>query len=310
MDMRQRRKFYRGVLNHVYQRTIGGEQLFYTIEDCLVFYTIFAVCAKARKITVIQMCIMHNHLHFLSRTNTVQELSDFNDHWSSWFVGEYNRYVGRTRKLLKKNFGSAPKWEDKRVRSCIIYIGNNPVEKQFCRRAADSRWNFLAYINSPNPYSDPIVIRKVSYALRKALKQVDISVNLNLPIKYAQLNRMFAKLTEGEKQQLIDYIITSYWPFDNEELLSYFKSYDSMLAAMDSTTGDDYDINEARDNFSLGAFREMMRYLEMRYPRARIREVTVLPLDEKVKLYNELRHHTSASHVQICNFLHLKAVKR
>ena len=308
--MRKRRKFYRGVLNHVYQRTIGGEQLFYTIEDCLVFYTIFSVCAKSRKITVLQMSLMHNHLHFLSRSNTVQELSDFIDHWSSWFVGEYNRYVGRSGKLLKKNFGSAPKWEDKRVRSCIIYIGNNPVEKQFCRRADESRWNFLAYMHSPNPFSSPLVIRKASYALRKAVKDVDILVKLNLPIKYVQLHRMFAKLSEGEKKQLVDYIITAYWPFNNEELLSYFKSYEAMLAAMDSSTGDDYDINEARDNFSLAAFREMMQHLEKRYSRVRIREVTVLPLDEKMRLYNELRQHTSASHVQICNFLHLKAVKR
>ena len=85
---------------------------------------------------------------------------------------------------------------------------------------------------------------------------------LNRPLKYAQLIRLFGKLSDVEREQLIDYIICSYYPIDNKELLSHFKSYEAMIAAMESTTGDDHDINETRDDFSFHAFAEMSHYLQ------------------------------------------------
>lgn len=307
--MRKRRKFYRGVVNHVYQRTIEGVHLFYTREDCLVFFTILSVCAKGADIQILELCLMHNHVHIIIKSETVQELSGFIDHFLSWFVHEYNTHVGRTGKLFKKNFGSAPKWEEKRLRSSIIYVGNNPVEKHFCEKALEYRWNFLAYRNSPNPFSAKIVKRQLSFEMRKALKIVDNMLALNLPLKYALLNNLMKRLSVNEVEQLTDYIVSSYSPIDYEELESHFKSFGSMIAAMDSTTGDDHDIKEPRDSFSIKSFREIMNYMEKKLPRCKIREVTVLKLDEKILLYRELLSHTTASCQQICNFLHIKTTK-
>lgn len=307
--MRKRRKFYRGVVNHVYQRTIDGVHLFYTREDCLVFFTILSVCAKSAEVQILELCLMHNHIHMIIKSETVQELSGFMDHFLSWFVHEYNTCVGRTGKLFKKNFGSAPKWEEKRLRSAIIYVGNNPVEKHFCEKALEYRWNFLAYRNSPNPFSAKIVKRQLSFEMRKALKIVDNMLALNLPLKYALLNNLMKRLSVNEVEQLTDYIVSSYSPIDYEELESHFKSFGSMIAAMDSTTGDDHDIKEPRDSFSIKSFREIMNYMEKKLPRCKIREVTVLKLDEKILLYRELLSHTTASCQQICNFLHIKTTK-
>ena len=305
-DMSKRRKFYRGVVNHVYQRAIDGFQLFYTREDCLVFFTIFSVCAEIAGIQVLELCLMHNHIHLLLKTETIQELSAFMDHFTSWFVREYNMYVGRKGKLLKKNFGSAPKWDDKKLRSSIIYVGNNPVEKCFCRRASEYRWNFLAYRDTPNPFSQPLLRRNASSSMRKALQEIDAMVSLNLPLKYVQLNRFFEKLNDYESEQLIDYIISSYLPFDYDELESRFNSFDSMLHAMESTTGSEYDINESRDNFSIKVFEEILSYMETKMPRNRVRAITTYTIDEKIALCKEIQSHTSASIQQICSFMHLK----
>lgn len=305
--MRKRRKFYRGVVNHVYQRTCDGFQLFYTIEDCLVFYTIFSVCARSSpNVQVLELSIMHNHIHSMIRTETVQELSSFMDYSSSWFAREYNLFAGRSGRLLKKNFGSAPKWDDKKLRSAIIYVGNNPVEKNFCRKATDSRWNFLAYATSRNPFSKPLIKSESSYEMRRVLKEVDMMVRLNRPLKYVQIVRMVRNLSNEEMQQFIDYVIVSYLPFDYDDLISNFKSYDAMVTAMESTTGSDYDIKEKRDGFSLQAFYEMKGYLEQFMSRHDIRRVTVLPLEQKIKLLYELKEHTSSSEQQICDFLHIK----
>lgn len=307
--MKKKRKFYRGAVNHVYQRTIDGVQLFYCIEDCLVFYTIFAVCSKNDEVVPLELCLMHNHTHALIQCETVQKLSRFVDHYTSWYVQEYNSFIGRRGKLFKKNFGSAPKWDDKRLRSAIIYIGNNPVEKNFCSSARDYRWNFLAYKDNGSPFSEKLVKRNSSYELKKALKEVDSMVSLNLPIKYRQLIRMTRKLNENEFEQLVDYIITAYLPFDYNNLSSHFKSYDSMLLAMDSTTGDDYDIKESRDRFSIMSFREMRTYFLRRMPMYEIRKVTAFSLEDKMVLYKELLENTSATGKQICNFLHIHTEK-
>lgn len=304
--MRKRRKFYRGVVNHVYQRTCDGFHLFYTIEDCLVFYTIFAVCVRSSQVQVLELSIMHNHIHSMVCTDNVQELSDFMDRSSSWFAREYNLFVGRSGRLLKKNFGSAPKWDEKKIRSAIIYVGNNPVEKGFCSTARESRWNFLAYALNRSPFSKPLVKRNVSYELKKVLKEVDVMERLNLPLKYASLIRMTRNLSKEEMEQFVDYVIVSYLPFDYEGLVSHFKSYEDMMIAMDSTTGSEYDIKESRDSFSLASFYEIMEYLEHMMPRHEIRKVTVLPLDRKMKLLYDLKEHTSASEQQICDFLHIK----
>lgn len=307
--MRKRRKFFSGVVNHIYQRTVDGSQLFYCIEDYLVFYTMFSVCAKSADIEPLLLCIMHNHFHCLAKTQNRDKLSNFFDHFTAWYVREYNQHVGRKGKLLKKNFGSAPKWEEKKLRSCIIYIGNNPVEKQFCKRAQDYRWNFIAYAQSANPFSPKIIKSQISYKLSKALKEVDITYSLNLPLKYAQIIRLTKKLNDIEYEQFIDYVISRYLPFDYNELISYFKSYESMLIAMESSTGDEFDIPEPRDTYSLKSFNEMMKHLEKKMPRHQIRRITTLSIDEKIEIYKELQMHTSATGHQICNFLHIKVEK-
>ena len=69
-------------------------------------------------------------------------------------------------------------------------------------------------------------------------------VNLNLPLKYPQIIRITRKLSDKELEQFVDYVIRAYFPFDYAELSSHFKSFDAMLEAMDSTTGDDFDIKE------------------------------------------------------------------
>ena len=284
--------------------------LFYCIEDCLVFYTIFSVCARSADILISGLCLMHNHVHLLAKTENVQTLSAFVDHYTSWYVHEYNTFAGRKGKLFKKNFGSAPKWDEKKLRSAIIYVGNNPVEKHFCKRAIQYRWNFLAYRYSNHPFSEKLDKKKASRELNRVLKEVDVMSDLNLPLKYAQLTRMTRKLSDKELEQFVDYVICAYSPFDYEEASSHFKSFESMLEAMDSTTGDDFDIKEPRDSFSIDSFNQMIRYLQVSIKRSDIRKLTTLPMEKKIEVYHKLNMHTSASPSQICNFLHIKPKKK
>ena len=185
----KRRRFVPEVCMHVYQRTISGFNIFYDLEDFLVFYTIFSVTARMYKGRVVSMCLMYNHVHVLVESESLVELSRFVQRYTSVFTCEYNNDVGRTGSLFRKSYGSAPKKEEKKIRSAIIYLGNNPVEKKLC-----------IYADSPFPFSSDLKVTSRMKALVNACREVDAAFACMRPLNYAQLRRMFGKLSSKEKE--------------------------------------------------------------------------------------------------------------
>ena len=78
-----------------------------------------------------------------------------------------------------------------------------------------------------------------------------------------------------------------------------------MLLAMRSTTGDEFEIKEEKDDFSLSSFQEMMGYMKSNYSIDFINKMIGLPLEDKFKIVIALQANTSASNYQICKFLHI-----
>lgn len=92
---RRLRRFVAGELNHVYQRTLKGFNIFYDRYDYLLYYTVFSVLSRCYGLTVLGLCLMENHIHSLIQTENKDSLSRFMDHCSSVFVREYNFSIGR-----------------------------------------------------------------------------------------------------------------------------------------------------------------------------------------------------------------------
>ena len=128
--MKRRRRFLDGECNHIYQRTLNGFNIFYDQEDYLVFYMILSTSARKFRVRILELCLMVDHIHILLESDSCQEMSGFVRYYSSVFVREYNDSIGRNGQMMYKSFGSAPKKGDKKTRSAIVYIGNNPVEKK------------------------------------------------------------------------------------------------------------------------------------------------------------------------------------
>lgn len=303
--MRKRRKFYSGRVNHIYQRTVNWVNIFYSDEDFLVYYTIFSVCAKSADIIILNLCMMFDHVHFLAITENIQELSGFVDRFASWHVHEYNCNTHRRGKLYHKNFGSAPKWNDKDIRSAINYVGNNPVEKKLCNRAEEYRWNFLAYAISKNPFSEEYIANKASKKLRNVIREAKEMAEQNLPLKYVHLRRMMKGLSSKERQQFVDQVITMYLPFDYQTLIGYFGSYGLMTEAMNSNTGSEFDINEPKDASSHTIFRDIIEYLGKIIAPIDIGKITTLPEQEKNLLAVELKKRFKIGDWQLRKFLHI-----
>ena len=152
----KKRKFVEGELNHTYQRTISGFNIFYEVEDYLVYYTIYSIMAVKYEIMIYGLCLMIDHIHSLCAAGDRERFSRFMSHVANVFVKEFNREHNRTGPLFDGTFGSALKIGLKIIRTAIAYLYNNPVERYLCKWAQEYRWNFLAYGQSPNPFSEPL----------------------------------------------------------------------------------------------------------------------------------------------------------
>ena len=303
----KKRKFVEGGLNHTYQRTVSGFNIFYEIEDYLVYYTIYSIMALKYEVVVYGLCLMIDHIHSLCVAKDRERFSRFMSHVANVFVREYNSEHGRSGALFDRPFGSAIKRGLKLIRTAISYLYNNPVERYLCKYAQEYRWNFLAYGQSPNPFSEPLVLRKSSAALRRAVKEVNASHMDKRHLTYAQLRRLLAPLDEKEKNQLVDHIATRYSVIRYDMLtIKCYDGYQTMLTAINSNAGSEYDIDELKFGHSDVEYRELYRYIHS-HGYISAGDVISLDIDAKLSLYAQMRRNTSANHYQICKFLHMSS---
>ena len=218
---------------------------------------------------------------------------------------EYNSAIGRCGSLFEKRFGSAPKEGRKKLVTAIVYIGNNPVEKKLCMKAEQHKWNFIAYVSSANPFSEKIKLSTASFRLRRSLKMVDWQHKQGIHLNYSLLRILFSDLNHKESSQLTDYIISKYNVIDKQSLIGIFGSYENMLKAIHSTTGSEYDIKEDFSTASDIVYQDITEFITKNLISDDIRRLTVLDLEEKIKVAKRIKAHLGVPSWQICKFLHL-----
>lgn len=294
------RRFECGAFHHVYQRTVNGYNIFYDVEDYLVYYTIFSVMARKYRVRVLGLCLMVDHIHSLIYVNERDAFTKFLSSVTIQFMKEFNRAYGRSGQLFE-TFGSAPKPGIKLLRTAIAYLYNNPVEKYLCSQAQDYRWNFLSYVPTAVP---GIPLRKAAMPLRRALKEVDYTFANGNHISYAQIRRLLKAVPATDKERFIDYIIVRYSVTDYGRLSECYGSYEKALLAINSNAGSEYDIPEVKRIKSDKEFRELHRFVRNNgflHPG----DVICLPDSDKLSFAKAMIYGTSASWIHICKFLHL-----
>lgn len=301
----RKRRFQEGEVHHIYQRTIKKFNIFYDIEDYLVYYTIFAIAARQYRIIVLGLCQMYDHIHMLIKPESRVIMSEFVRQVTSMFAREQNNDVGRKGSLFQARFGSAIKRGSKTVRTAIAYLFNNPVERMLCKRAEEFKWNFLAYAISDHPFSNPINSKTASRKLKRALKEVDLAEAEDRHLRYNQLKRILSGLDYNEQMQLVDHIISIYNPIHYDELIEYYGTYENMITAINSNTGSEYDIKEDRYKFSDMEYVRMSDILRQEEGISELRKITSMGVDEKMRLFEVLRHRVKCSNFPIAKFLHL-----
>ena len=301
---RRKRAFKRHILHHSYQLTADGYLLFYNVSDHLAFFTLFCILARKYDITVLSLCQMPDHIHHATRPDRARQLSDFVGEYTRRFSRESNEVCHRHGPLFESPFGSAVKNGDKKGRSTLLYIGNNPVERRIRKRAVAYRWNYLAYYKNTHPFSDELIIRKASPALRRAVREVDSCFRSGLPLRYSLLQRLFRPIDNRERQQLTDHIISIYNVIDYEQAIRFFGSYEDMIAAMDADTGSEYDINEVFFGKDDSQYARMSAIAGRMYPD--VHDALAASPEERFELLQQLMRETRAAPGQIARFLRMR----
>jgi REP element-mobilizing transposase RayT len=300
------RKFYPDAFQHIYVRALQYFVIFYTMEDRLVYYTIFAVMARKYQVTVLALALMFDHIHHLIKVKDKETMGKFVGVTTSTFAMAYNRDSGRKGPLFWKAFGNASKRKDKEVRSSIAYNYNNSAEKKLFARAEQDRWNFLAYIDSTHPFSKEIDRKSASKKLLGSMDTAFLYHARNEYLDYPVVRRLFQGLEADEQEQLLDFIISLYLPIDKESLLGFYKSYDAMVLAINSNTGKEYDMNEIYDPESHQDFVRMLNLTRRSSFATDPRSIILAPDELKWKIVKTFMDRAGASLNHAKRFLHLE----
>lgn len=292
------------IVVHIYLRAKDKGVIFYDDLDRLVYYCIIAIQARKYGITVLAAAIMFTHVHICAMAASREQIDRFIQESSSEFARIANFEKGRSGKFFARHPGKALKKTSKLIRTNIIYVFNNHVEKRLCTRATGERWSFLAYGRSKWPFSAKL--ERCGVEMRKAMALVRRRAIKRKPLKYSELRRKLSLLSEDERERLKDFIITSYALVDFGAASSFFNGFEAMLTAIDSSTGSEWDIKE---EFCGEDDRTYLRLMEW----ARKNKLcddngTFNPyaMDNatKAKLTNKLLRTTDFSLFQIRKFLH------
>jgi len=302
----ERRRFQEGILNHCYQRTADNGVLFYSCSDHLVHFTIYCILARRHRIKVLALCHMPDHIHDSIIASSVEDLESFKRDVNRTYSKYYNTYYGLKGQLFETPYGSALKRDDKAIRTNIVYVGNNPVERHLVSMAEEYRWNFLAYAKSSHPFSEQIVIRRSRWSLRRAIRIVKSLHDSGKPVNFRIMEVLFMPLNEQEREQLTDFIVSTYDVIDIDKASTYFNGYDNMIHSMHTNTGSEYDLNEVFTGRSDLYYGKLTSILKKFGKVKEIHEMLSFPKEKKLALFRLLKRECAATDGQIRKFLHLQ----
>ena len=272
----ERRKFFKDILTHCYQRSADDGVLFYTYSDHLVYFTLYCVLARKHGIQVLSLCQMPDHVHDSVRAKSKSDLGNFKREVNTFFSRQWNGRCRTKGHVLRGRYGWAQKFGDKKGRTNLVYVGNNPVDRRL---------------------------------VQKAIKEVNAHFKAGKPLNHTQLDRLFKPLTRQEGLQLTDFIITTYNCIDYEAANRFFDTSEDMITSMHVTTGSEYDINEVFVGKSDAPYHQMTSFLLKSHLVEDIHDILSMTTDEKFDLFLLLRPQTEALAEQIARFLHMPLKK-
>ncbi len=292
-------------VHHIYQNTLNGYLIFYSVKDYLILFSVISVVARRYGVQIMGLCMMPDHIHLIAYIRDPDRLRAFVRDYTGIFTKLYNRHYNLSGPLFNSPFGCVPKLIHKKIRSAIAYVYNNPVEGHLALKVEDHRWNFLAYAVKKHPYSEKLRIDKARWELRKALLTVKACKKERRWLDYTEMERVTAKLSSRELQQFTDYAILKYNCIDYTAAMAYYTSYEKMVLALDANTGSEYDLKEDTYAKDYRIYQTMIRGLCKTKGYEAMEQVLNLNRPDRKRLGRNIIHNTGATEKEVAKLLRL-----
>lgn len=237
----ERKYSFKGFV-HLFEITADKGICFYTTADCLVWFTLLCVLAKKYNVRVLAVCIMLNHFHIEARFPSRQSMSSMMRELTGRYTQLYNRHYQLSGPLFRERYGSSLKVKKQHIRDNFVYICNNPIGKKAVSKAEQYRWNFLAYMASKHPFSRPIVVRRSSKHFLCARAEVLRCWQKGLPLNYLFFSGIYDRLSNDEKKQIIDLVISTYNVIDYAHIKKVWGDYEQVCGMLHTISGSEYDL--------------------------------------------------------------------
>ena len=142
---RKRRLFIPDLPQHVVQRGVDRQPVFFSDSDCARYLNTFGEYAERRNISLHAYCLMTNHIHLLVSATEQGALSACMQELGRKFVSNTNRLHSRTGRLWEGRFYAGYLEPEGYLLNCMRYIELNPVRAKMVADASGYRWSsFLA----------------------------------------------------------------------------------------------------------------------------------------------------------------------
>ena len=141
--------------------------------------------------------------------------------------------------------------------------------------------------------------------MRRAVAEVRVLRESDIPLRYDFIDRIIKGLNPKEIRQLTDYIIIQYNCVDYQDLSSYYDDFETLLIAVHSNTGSEYQIKEEITPGSDTIFKKMSVTIKKMTPFKDMKEVLALSDMEKRRIAWILSAETGATPHQISKYLQL-----
>jgi putative transposase len=138
---RKRRLFIPDLPQHVVQRGVDRQPVFFSDSDCARYLNTFSEYAERRNISLHAYCLMTNHTHLLVSAKEKGALSACMQELGRKFVSTTNRIRSRTGGLWEGRFYAGYLEPEGYLLRCMRYTELNPVRAKIVANAGAYRWS-------------------------------------------------------------------------------------------------------------------------------------------------------------------------
>ena len=152
---RQPRYFIPNIPQHVIQRGVDRQAVFFEARDYQLYLDTLRCAAHRYHCSVHAYVLMTNHTHLLITPGTGRSLPLLMQAMGRGYVQKLNRHYNRTGTLWQGRYKASLIQDDQYLLTCYRYIELNPVRAGMVRRPGD--YPYSSYRHNANGQPDSLI---------------------------------------------------------------------------------------------------------------------------------------------------------